>query len=127
MKVADLRTVARLLRDAGRDQIMPLFRNLADGAVKMKTGPLDLVTEADEAAERQITAGLRREFPGCVVVGEEAASARLAVAPRGGRLFGAVRWSAVRSRGCLQWTDLRAGSRWVGSGAVGVTGVSPTA
>ena len=31
---------------------MPLFRNLAEGAVKMKTGPLDLVTEADEAAER---------------------------------------------------------------------------
>ena len=41
----------------------------------MKTGPLDLVTEADEAAERRITAGLRREFPGCVVIGEEAASA----------------------------------------------------
>src|ERR1019366_7923884 len=45
------------------------------GAVRMKTGPLDLVTEADEAAERRITAGLRREFPGCVVIGEEAASA----------------------------------------------------
>ncbi len=55
---------------------MPLFRNLPDGAVKQKTGPLDLVTEADEAAERRITEGLRREFPGCVVIGEEAASAR---------------------------------------------------
>jgi fructose-1,6-bisphosphatase/inositol monophosphatase family enzyme len=75
MKAADLQTVATLLRDAGRDKIMPLFRNLADGAVRMKTGPLDLVTEADEAAERRITTGLRREFPGCVVVGEEAASA----------------------------------------------------
>jgi fructose-1,6-bisphosphatase/inositol monophosphatase family enzyme len=75
MRAADLQTVAALLRDAGRDQIMPLFRNLSDGAVKMKTGPLDLVTEADEAAERSITAGLLREFPGCVVIGEEAASA----------------------------------------------------
>ena len=75
MKVADLQTVAALLRDAARDKIMPLFRNLGDGAVRMKTGPLDLVTEADEAAERRITAGLRREFPGCVVIGEEAASA----------------------------------------------------
>ena len=75
MKTADLQTVAALLRDAGRDKIMPLFRNLPNGGVRMKTGPLDLVTEADEAAERRITDGLRREFPGCVVIGEEAASA----------------------------------------------------
>ena len=75
MKAVDLQTVSALLREAGRDKIMPLFRNLADGAVRMKTGPLDLVTVADEAAERRITAGLLREFPGCVVIGEEAASA----------------------------------------------------
>ena len=79
MRTADLQTVAALLRDAARDKIMPLFRNLSAGAVKMKTGPLDLVTEADEAAERRITAGLRREFPGCVVIGEEAASANPAL------------------------------------------------
>ncbi len=79
MNAAELRTVAALLRDAARAEIMPWFRNLADGAVKMKTGPLDLVTEADEAAERRITEGLRREFPGCVVIGEEAASANPAL------------------------------------------------
>ena len=44
-------------------------------AVREKTGPLDLVTDADEAAERVMTAGLHRRFPGCVVVGEEAAPA----------------------------------------------------
>jgi fructose-1,6-bisphosphatase/inositol monophosphatase family enzyme len=75
VRTADVQTVAALLRDAARDKIMPLFRNLAAGEVRAKTGPLDLVTAADEAAEQQITAGLRREFPGCVVVGEEAASA----------------------------------------------------
>jgi fructose-1,6-bisphosphatase/inositol monophosphatase family enzyme len=75
MLTADLLTVADLLRDAAQVEILPRFRNLAEGAVKMKTGPLDLVTEADEAAERRITDGLRRAFPGCVVVGEEAASA----------------------------------------------------
>jgi fructose-1,6-bisphosphatase/inositol monophosphatase family enzyme len=75
VRAADLQTVAALLRDAARDKVMPLFRNLTAGAVKMKTGPLDLVTEADEAAERRITAGLLREFPGCLVIGEEAASA----------------------------------------------------
>ena len=52
---------------------MPRFRRLADDAVREKSGPLDLVTEADEAAERAITDGLRRAFPGCLVVGEEAA------------------------------------------------------
>jgi fructose-1,6-bisphosphatase/inositol monophosphatase family enzyme len=75
MRTADMQTVADLLREAARDKIMPLFRNLADGAVKMKTGPFDLVTEADEAAERRITEDLQREFSGCVVIGEEAASA----------------------------------------------------
>jgi fructose-1,6-bisphosphatase/inositol monophosphatase family enzyme len=79
MNEAELLTVAALLRDAARAEIMPRFRNLAAGAVKTKTGPLDLVTEADEAAELRIAAGLRREFPGCVVIGEEAASANPAL------------------------------------------------
>lgn len=69
-----LADIDALLREAGRLEIMPRFRNLAAGSVRTKTGPLDLVTEADEAAERHIAAGLRRMFPGCVVVGEEAAS-----------------------------------------------------
>jgi fructose-1,6-bisphosphatase/inositol monophosphatase family enzyme len=79
MKLAELRTVAALLRDAAKTEIMPRFRNLDAGDVKMKTGPLDLVTEADEAAELRITEGLRRAFPGCVVIGEEAASANPAL------------------------------------------------
>ena len=79
MKTAEIRTVAEILRDAGRAEIMPRFRNLAEGAVKLKTGPLDLVTEADEAAERKITAALYRAFPGCLVIGEEAASANPAI------------------------------------------------
>ncbi len=66
--------VAALAREAGRCEIMPRFRNLAPGTVLTKSGPLDLVTEADEAAETLITAGLRRLFPGCAVVGEEAAT-----------------------------------------------------
>ena len=67
--------VATLLREAALAEIMPRFRKLASGEVRAKTGPLDLVTDADEAAERQITAGLQAMFPGCVVVGEEATSA----------------------------------------------------
>lgn len=53
---------------------MPRFRNLAPGDVQAKSGPLDLVTTADEQAEKRLATGLERLFPGCAVVGEEAAS-----------------------------------------------------
>ena len=52
---------------------MPRFRRLGDGDIRQKMGKLDLVTEADEAAETMITEGLQRLHPGCLVVGEEAA------------------------------------------------------
>ncbi|MEY4858906.1 MAG: hypothetical protein RLZZ235_1073, partial [Pseudomonadota bacterium] len=68
-QAADL---ALLLREASRAEILPRFRRLGADAVRAKSGPLDLVTDADEAAERVITAGLEKLFPGCVVVGEEA-------------------------------------------------------
>jgi fructose-1,6-bisphosphatase/inositol monophosphatase family enzyme len=66
--------VADLLRQAARAEIMPRFCRLGAGAVRTKAGPLDLVTEADEAAERRIGEGLARLFPGSLVVGEEAAA-----------------------------------------------------
>lgn len=72
---AQLGTLDQLLREAARREILPRYRNLNADAVRAKTGPLDLVTEADGAAEAVITHGLRQAFPGCVVVGEEAASA----------------------------------------------------
>lgn len=74
--------VATLLREAARAEILPRFRRLAQGAVRAKSGPLDLVTDADEAAERMIEAGLSRIFPGCAVVGEEACAADPAVLDR---------------------------------------------
>jgi fructose-1,6-bisphosphatase/inositol monophosphatase family enzyme len=66
--------VAELVRAAARTEIMPRFRRLDAGAVREKTSKQDLVTDADEAAERFITDGLTHMFPGCLVVGEEAAS-----------------------------------------------------
>ena len=64
-----------ILRDVARREIMPRFRRLDPDAVRTKSGPLDLVTEADEAAERAIAAALALRFPSALVVGEEAASA----------------------------------------------------
>jgi fructose-1,6-bisphosphatase/inositol monophosphatase family enzyme len=72
--VRQVEEVDALLRAASRAEIMPRFRRLGAGAVRQKSGPLDLVTDADEAAEAMITQGLTRLFPGCLVVGEEAAA-----------------------------------------------------
>lgn len=71
----DLDTVADLLREAGRQEIMPRFRHLGEGSIRTKNGPYDIVTDADIAAERMIATGLQDAFPGCLVVGEEAAAA----------------------------------------------------
>ncbi|HZH45288.1 MAG TPA: inositol monophosphatase family protein, partial [Roseococcus sp.] len=67
--------IAALLAEAAQAEIMPRFRRLAAGEVRTKSGPLDLVTEADETAERWIAAGLRARFPKAFILGEEAAAA----------------------------------------------------
>src|SRR3712207_715856 len=71
---ADALTVAELLRATAQAEILPRFKNLSAGAIRTKTSQLDLVTDADEAAERLIEAELLRAFPGAVVVGEEGVS-----------------------------------------------------
>jgi fructose-1,6-bisphosphatase/inositol monophosphatase family enzyme len=75
LTAAALGEVAAALREVAAAEIMPRFRRLAAGEVRAKSGPLDLVTAADEAAERRIDAWLRRRFPGCAVIGEEATAA----------------------------------------------------
>ena len=83
----DLQALAALLRHAAKTEVLPRFGRLSAGEVRAKSGPLDLVTVADEAAERVITAGLRARFPDALIVGEEATAAdpglldRLARAP----------------------------------------------
>ncbi len=83
----DLTALAATLRDAARIDILPRFRRMSPGDVREKSGPLDLVTDADEAAEARISAALEKMFPGVLVVGEEEAAAdftligRLAAAP----------------------------------------------
>jgi fructose-1,6-bisphosphatase/inositol monophosphatase family enzyme len=67
----DIVKVATLIEDVAASEIMPRFgRTVA----RTKTGPHDLVTEADEAAERALEARLPALAPG-IVVGEEAVAA----------------------------------------------------
>ncbi len=73
--VRDAVDLAAILREAAVAELWPRFRRLDSGEVRAKCGPLDLVTAADEAAERRIAASLVAAWPGSVIVGEEAAAA----------------------------------------------------
>lgn len=63
-----------ILREAARREVMPRFRRLAAGDIRAKQNPVDVVTEADETAERFICAELAKAFPGAALIGEEAVS-----------------------------------------------------
>jgi fructose-1,6-bisphosphatase/inositol monophosphatase family enzyme len=73
MSKPDLERVAALLRDVADREILPRFRTLRTGDIRAKTGPADLVTEADIAAEQALTPALAELVPGSRVIGEEAA------------------------------------------------------
>ncbi|MGW5048255.1 inositol monophosphatase family protein [Streptomyces griseoluteus] len=67
--------VEEAIRKAAATEIMPRFRRLAEHEVDQKSGPHDLVTDADRLAERRLTEELSALLPGSVVVGEEAVHA----------------------------------------------------
>lgn len=71
-----------LLREASAAEIVPRFRNLDAADIRAKTGPHDLVTEADERAERFIAARLPEILPGTLLVGEEGTAADPALLDR---------------------------------------------
>ena len=83
----DLDRALALVQHVAATEVMPRFGNLSHAEISAKSGPLDLVTIADEAAEAQLAAGFEALFPGCAIVGEEAATrdpaliAQLATAP----------------------------------------------
>ena len=63
--------VLELVREVAQQVIVPRFRSLAAEEVSEKN-PGDLVTVADQEAERLLTAALLKDDPGVLVVGEEA-------------------------------------------------------
>ena len=70
----DTRKLAAVLAETALAEVMPRYRNLPEGAVRGKSSPRDLVTDADEAAERLIAARLAKLHPGAVLIGEEASA-----------------------------------------------------
>jgi len=72
---ADIVAIVELVRGVAKTIIMPRFGHIGPADLRTKSGPLDPVTVADEAAERALTAGLHAMFPDVVIIGEEAVSA----------------------------------------------------
>lgn len=66
-----LHQVGDALAAAARAEIMPRFRHLKSSQIRQKSSALDLVTDADEAAEAVIGSALLAAFPGSLIVGEE--------------------------------------------------------
>ncbi|MFJ3669156.1 inositol monophosphatase family protein [Streptomyces sp. NPDC090106] len=67
--------VEAAVREAAAAEILPRFRRLAAHEIDQKSGPHDLVTDADRLAEQRLTRALPALLPGSVVVGEEAVAA----------------------------------------------------
>ncbi|WP_027684524.1 inositol monophosphatase family protein [Rhizobium leguminosarum] len=71
----DVTVLADLLRRAAKAEILPRFRRLGQDDVRAKSEATDLVTEADEQAERMIKAEAQRLWPGALFLGEESVAA----------------------------------------------------
>ncbi|WP_275782829.1 inositol monophosphatase [Pararhizobium gei] len=78
----DIAAIANILQEAAVKEILPKFRNLDAGDVRMKTEAIDLVTEADEAAERLIKARMADLAPTALFIGEESVAADPALLDR---------------------------------------------
>jgi len=70
----ELRKLADKVRQAARQEILPRFQQIRELDVRAKADATDLVTAADEAAERFLKREIERMMPGVLFVGEESAS-----------------------------------------------------
>jgi fructose-1,6-bisphosphatase/inositol monophosphatase family enzyme len=75
--------VAALMREVGRDIVMPRFRNLAADEISEKAAD-DFVTIADKESEIRLAEGLSAILPDAGIIGEEACAADPAILERAG-------------------------------------------
>ena len=71
----DVGALATILRDAAKAEILPRWRRLTPDMIRSKSNPSDLVTEADEEAERFIRARVADLMPSATFIGEESVAA----------------------------------------------------
>ena len=82
MTTIDINALALVLAQAAEAEIRPRFRALGKGDIRTKADANDLVTEADEAAERFIKREVAAQFPEALFVGEESVAADPALLPK---------------------------------------------
>jgi len=75
MPAFDITKLANILRDAAKAEVLPRFRRLDASQVHQKSSAIDLVTEADEQAERFIRVEVTKAWPEALFVGEESVAA----------------------------------------------------
>ena len=73
--------VTELIREVATTIVLPRFRHLTASEIQQKS-PGDVVTIADQEAERALTTGLTALLPGSEVVGEEAVAADAGILDR---------------------------------------------
>ncbi|GIF09413.1 inositol monophosphatase family protein [Actinoplanes siamensis] len=114
--------VSGLIREVAQTVVLPRYQKLAADEVHQKA-PGDLVTVADQEAERALTRGLTALLPGSVVVGEEAVAADPAIRDRigaGGAVWivdpvdGTNNFAAGRSPFCVMAALVRDGETVAG-------------
>lgn len=71
----DIMVLADVLRQAAKQEIVPRFRRLSKQDVRVKSEASDLVTEADEQAERYIKGEVEKFAPNALFIGEESVAA----------------------------------------------------
>ncbi len=71
MHKLDVAEICNYMRETAQEVILPYYKNLQDGDIREKS-PGDLVTIADEKAEKYIAAKLKDIIPDAYIIGEEA-------------------------------------------------------
>lgn len=76
---ADAPAIIDIVRRAAKAEILPRFRNLDPEAIRAKSAPDDLVTDADQGAERIISREVAELLPHATIIGEEAVAENAAL------------------------------------------------
>ncbi len=67
----DSQKIAEIIIEVSQQEVMPRWCNLQEGDILEKTGPKDLVTVADRAAEKALIEKLTKLYPETEFLGEE--------------------------------------------------------
>lgn len=67
----EIHQLAQICQEAAQQEILPRFRSLVPSEIEQKANINDLVTVADQAAERLILQRLAEYYPNALLIGEE--------------------------------------------------------